>query len=95
MAFCFSSLQMTENSDAVWNDGVAPELALDFDMPNTSTREALLSCLAAFSTFGLIYKSITYWSGHENPALPQITDCVVPDHAMLPRGRGGKSVPSE
>mmetsp|Transcript_10898 Transcript_10898/g.26186 ORF Transcript_10898/g.26186 Transcript_10898/m.26186 type:complete len:84 (+) Transcript_10898:87-338(+) len=41
---------MPENADAVWDDGVAPELALDFDMPNISSRQALMSLVGALGS---------------------------------------------
>ena len=76
--------QLTENSDALWDDGVAPELALDFDAPNISSQRALwttLSVLTGFATFYQILKATTPTEG--NPALNHSTDCVVPDYSFL------------
>jgi hypothetical protein len=42
---------LIENYDAVWDDGVAPELALDFDAPNISSKEALTTLMGAFGVF--------------------------------------------
>jgi len=77
---------MTENSDAVWDDGVAPELALDFDAPNVSTREALYTWVGAFGAFYVLYKMISFVRNDnqiDNPALSHATDVVVPDYADL------------
>lgn len=73
---------MTENSDAVWDDGVAPELALDFDLPNTSSTEALMTWATAFGTLWLLYQGISAWTAgakDDNPALAHATDCVIAD----------------
>lgn len=72
---------MTENSDCLWDDGVAPELALDFDLPNTSSQEALLTLggvlFGIFAFYQVVVKNFT----KENPALSHATDCVVPDYS--------------
>jgi hypothetical protein len=79
---------MTENSDALWNDGVAPELALDFDLPNTSTAEAMWTWVGGFSCFFILFlgiKAVT--TDDDNPALPHSTERLVPDysdHAAAP-----------
>ena len=44
-----------EESELVWHDGVAPELALDFDAPEVSTMKAVLMWLTGLSCFGLLY----------------------------------------
>eukprot|EP00977_Amphora_coffeiformis_P003264 scaffold609_cov170-Amphora_coffeaeformis.AAC.18 len=75
---------MTENSDALWDDGVAPELALDFDAPHISSREGLYSWLAALSGFGILYQCIKLWTNgavDDNPALHHATDIVDKDYA--------------
>lgn len=76
-------IQYTENIDAVWNDGVAPELALDFDLQNTSSSEALYTWLGAFGGIYLLYSLITVVTTGEkgNPALNHSTDCVIPDYS--------------
>jgi hypothetical protein len=78
--FCLSA-QMTENSDCLWDDGVAPELALDFDLPNVSSQEALLTLggvfLGIFTFFQVVIKNLA----PTNPALAHYTDCVVPDYS--------------
>jgi hypothetical protein len=75
---------MTENSDALWDDGVAPELALDFDAPHISSREGLYSWLAGLSTFAILYQVIKFWTNgavDDNPALPHVTDLVDKDYS--------------
>jgi len=75
---------MTENSDCLWDDGVAPELALDFDAPHISSREGLYSWLAALSGFAFLYQGIKWWTNgavDDNPALSHATDVVVKDYA--------------
>ncbi|GAX18393.1 hypothetical protein FisN_15Lh312 [Fistulifera solaris] len=78
------SESMTENLDAVWNDGVAPELALDFDMPNTSSKEALFTWMGTLTGFFVLYQGIslvTNGAKDNNPALSHATDVVVPDYS--------------
>jgi hypothetical protein len=77
--------QLTENTDALWDDGVAAELALDFDAPHISSREGLYSWMAGLSTFALLYQGIKAWTGgalSDNPALSHATDCVDKDHSQ-------------
>jgi hypothetical protein len=73
-----------ENTDAIWDDGVAPELALDFDAPHVSTKEASYTWLAGFSMFALLFQVIKHTtSADDNPAIAHATDVVVPDYAAL------------
>lgn len=75
-------LQLVENTDALWDDGVAPELALDFDAPHISTREALWTWATGFGLFGVLYAFCGFLdSGDDNPALCHSTDAVVPDYS--------------
>lgn len=76
----FATLQLPENYDCLWDDGVAPELALDFDCPNISSREALLTTVGVFSGFALLYQ-IVKRTHPENPALSHASDCVIPDYS--------------
>ena len=39
----------------MWDDSVAPETCIDFDAPHVSTNVALLSFMAAFGFFGVIF----------------------------------------
>lgn len=83
---------MTENSDCLWDDGVAPELALDFDLPNTSSREALWTLGGALAGFFVFYQGIKATTNLEtaNPALNHSTDCVIPDFSILEKARQTK-----
>ena len=75
---------MTENSDCVWDDGVAPELALDFDAPHISSREGLYTWMAGLSAFAVLYQIIKFGvsaTKFENPALSHATDVVDKDYA--------------
>ena len=73
LAFCHRQFDL-------WDDGVAPELALDFDCPNISSREALLTTVGVFSGFALLYQVLKF-TCPENPALSHETDCVIPDYS--------------
>ena len=78
-----------EDYDALWDDGVAPELALDFDAPHISSREALYTWLGVLSGFAILYQGIKLWTGgavDDNPALSHATDCVGEDYSILPEG---------
>lgn len=58
---------------------MAPELALDFDMPNTSSREAAMTLGGAFGLLGLLYAGISALANSEvqdNPALAHSTDVI-------------------
>jgi hypothetical protein len=81
---------MTENSDVLWDDGVAPELALDFDCPNVTTSEAVRTLLGTFLGFGVLMLGIYVVTGgavDNNPAYSHATDAVdvdYSDHVALP-----------
>jgi hypothetical protein len=83
------ALQMDENIDCLWDDGVAPELALDFDVPNISSQEALWTTVSVFAGFFLFYQGLKAATNIEtaNPALNHSTDCVVIDYAMIDRAK--------
>ena len=75
---------MTENSDCVWDDGVAPELALDFDAPHISSREGLAYWFGGLGFFAVLYQTIKFVTNgapDDNPALPHATDVVIKDYA--------------
>ena len=76
---------MVENSDAVWDDGVAPELALDFDAPHISSNEGFATWAGALFGFFVLYQTIdavtSSSASYENPALQQVTDVVDVDHS--------------
>lgn len=75
---------MVENSDAVWDDGVAPELALDFDAPHISSQEGLATWAGGLFGFFVLYQTIsliTNGAKDDNPALPHASDVVDVNHA--------------
>lgn len=77
--------QLAENNDAIWDDGVAPELALDFDMPHMSSREALGTFFLGFGTFFVFFQFLKLIKDPDtdNPALPHSSMCVDEDHGMV------------
>jgi hypothetical protein len=56
----------------VWDDGVAPETAIDFDAPHISTIQALASLGAAFTFIYGLYLFVSWRDPVAlNPALPR------------------------
>lgn len=49
---------LPEEHELIWHDGVAPEQALDFDVPHISTRQALLMWLGGFGFFFGLYQLV-------------------------------------
>jgi hypothetical protein len=49
-------LQFHEEYDLIWADACAPEVCIDFDAPNISTRKALKWFLGAFGGFFTLYQ---------------------------------------
>lgn len=49
-----------ENHDCLFDDAVAPELALDFDCQNISTGEGLLSWSIGIGAFIALFMGIKY-----------------------------------
>lgn len=76
-AFLCSS-QIVENNDAVWDDGVAPELALDYDCQHVSSTEGILSWLGGLSLFVGFYQFIKFTDPQsKNPAVNRKMNVVV------------------
>lgn len=46
---------MNENHELVWNDGVAPEVCLDFDAPNVSMGEAFAWWSGGLAFFAAVF----------------------------------------
>ena len=46
---------MHENDEVIWNDGVAPETALDFDAPHISAWQGLAMWLGGFAFFSGVF----------------------------------------
>lgn len=77
-----TTVQLAEDYDFVWDDGVAPELALDFDAPNVSSREALWTLIGVLGAVFVFHQTFIHWATPENPALNHATDCKIPDWSM-------------
>eukprot|EP00753_Platysulcus_tardus_P006792 PLAT14580.1.p1 GENE.PLAT14580.1~~PLAT14580.1.p1 ORF type:complete len:142 (-),score=53.95 PLAT14580.1:56-448(-) len=61
-----------EEYDLLWADGVAPELMIDFDVPHTSTAEALLTMGVGFAFFGTVYAMCAWYDPpSKNKAAPR------------------------
>ena len=74
---------MAENNDAIWDDGVAPELALDFDMPHITSREALGTWMLGFGSFAVFFQllKLVFDPEVDNPAVGhEVTMMVDKDH---------------
>ena len=70
--------QLVENNDAVWDDGVAPEVALDFDCQHVSSSEGILSWLGGLSLFVGLYQFVKITDPQsKNPAVNRIMNVVV------------------
>lgn len=84
-------MQLAENNDGIWDDGVAPELALDFDMPHMPSSEALGTWLFGFGVFAVFFQFLKLVKDPdtENQALPHSSMCVGEDH-----GRVGEAKPN-
>ncbi|KAL7553489.1 hypothetical protein ACHAWF_016766 [Thalassiosira exigua] len=52
------SEKMVEQYDAIWDDGVAPEVTLDFDCAHISSGEGLASWLGGLSLFVVLYNVV-------------------------------------
>jgi hypothetical protein len=52
--------QLHEQDELIWNDGVAPEAALDFDAPHISKWQGLAMWLGGFTFFASVFAAA--WS---------------------------------
>jgi hypothetical protein len=50
--------KLVENIDAVWDDGVAPEMCLDFDCQHIDSTEGLMWWLGGFGFFATLYQVV-------------------------------------
>lgn len=67
-----------ENNDAVWDDGVAPELALDYDCQHVSSTEGILSWLGGLSLFAGLYQLVKISDPpSKNPAVNRKMNMVI------------------
>jgi hypothetical protein len=70
---------LVENHDVLFDDGVAPELALDFDCQHISSGEALVSWLGAFGGLALFYQWVKSTNPEQqNPAVSRQLNMVTP-----------------
>jgi hypothetical protein len=51
-------LQLLEEDELIWNDGVAPEACLDFDAPHVNSYEALAWWFGGIMLVYLTYRSM-------------------------------------
>mmetsp|Transcript_23567 Transcript_23567/g.55504 ORF Transcript_23567/g.55504 Transcript_23567/m.55504 type:complete len:149 (-) Transcript_23567:153-599(-) len=50
--------KLVENIDAVWDDGVAPEMCLDFDCQHVDSTEGLLWWLGGLTFFATMFQVV-------------------------------------
>lgn len=76
---------MVEQNDIVFDDGVAPELALDFDSQHISSAEALLSWASALTGL-VVFWNFVAWTDPEgkNPAVNRKMNIVVEPVVTVP-----------
>ena len=55
--------QLHEEDELIWNDGVAPETAIDFDFPYWSAPFGFAMWLGGFGFFGAVYLGAS-WTDH-------------------------------
>jgi len=58
-------LQLHEQNELVWNDGVAPETCIDFDVPHWSSLQGLVWWLGGLGFFASVY---TFASSTSHPS---------------------------
>mmetsp|Transcript_29580 Transcript_29580/g.49090 ORF Transcript_29580/g.49090 Transcript_29580/m.49090 type:complete len:123 (+) Transcript_29580:28-396(+) len=73
---------LVENHDCLFDDACAPELALDFDCQNISTKEGIASWMLGIGGFVTLYMTVKYISDPpaKNPAIErgESDDVVIP-----------------
>lgn len=74
----FILFQLVEQHDAIFDDGVAPELGLDFDCQHISSQEGFMSWAGGLFGFVVLYNVINnYDPTSYNPAVNRKMDMVV------------------
>jgi hypothetical protein len=74
-----------ENNDAVFDDGVAPELALDFDCQHVDSTEGLFSWLGGLSCFAILYQVVKLTDpAGKNPAVNRSMNVVIEEPEIGP-----------
>mmetsp|Transcript_14199 Transcript_14199/g.20279 ORF Transcript_14199/g.20279 Transcript_14199/m.20279 type:complete len:127 (+) Transcript_14199:48-428(+) len=72
------SQKLIENNDAIFDDGVAPELALDFDCQHVDSTEGLLSWLGGIAFFTTVFQVIKSTDPEsKNPAVNRRMNVVI------------------
>eukprot|EP00499_Haloplacidia_sp_CaronLabIsolate_P010309 CAMPEP_0196769108 /NCGR_PEP_ID=MMETSP1104-20130614/337_1 /TAXON_ID=33652 /ORGANISM="Cafeteria sp., Strain Caron Lab Isolate" /LENGTH=130 /DNA_ID=CAMNT_0042139193 /DNA_START=10 /DNA_END=402 /DNA_ORIENTATION=+ len=64
--------KLDENFDLIWDDGVAPETALDFDAPNVSNAQVAAWWAGGLGFFGLV--ALAVWLTNpegQRPVVPR------------------------
>ena len=54
--------QLSEHAELIWEDGVAPETAIDFDVQHISTKTALLWFLSGMTFFWGLYQGVKLYN---------------------------------
>lgn len=82
-------MQLTEEHDLVWDDGVAPELAIDFDCQHISKERGLAWFLGGMGFFATLL-GICRWCDPAswNPAVNRKLNLVVDSPKTGPPGEG-------
>ena len=74
------SEKLPEQMDAIWDDGVAPEVTLDFDAQHISSGEAAAMWLGGFGCFALLYQVVKFSDPEsKNPAVNREMNAVGED----------------
>ena len=64
------SEKLTEQQDAIWDDGVAPEVTLDFDCQHIDTWTGLAMWLGGLTFFATLFQVVKLTDPHsKNPAV--------------------------
>ena len=67
-----------EEHDLIWDDGVAPEVTIDFDAPHISKEEGALWWLGGLGFFFMLYQLIGLTDPEsKNPAVNRSMNIVV------------------
>ena len=73
-----------EQYDAIWDDGVAPEVTLDFDCQHVSSTEGLMWWLGGLGFFATLYQVVKLTNPEaKNPAVNRKMNIVDESHAQI------------
>eukprot|EP00579_Thalassiosira_antarctica_P002367 CAMPEP_0201872362 /NCGR_PEP_ID=MMETSP0902-20130614/5087_1 /ASSEMBLY_ACC=CAM_ASM_000551 /TAXON_ID=420261 /ORGANISM="Thalassiosira antarctica, Strain CCMP982" /LENGTH=140 /DNA_ID=CAMNT_0048398611 /DNA_START=49 /DNA_END=471 /DNA_ORIENTATION=- len=77
------SEKLCEQYDAIWDDGVAPEMTLDFDCQHISSEEGLAMWLGGLGFFAGMYQLVKLTNpGGKNPAVNRTQRDIVGDNPI-------------